>query len=101
MCVWVSLVAQLGVFFFFRKSDCCLHHASLLVVFLFSASTAFHGLELGFRTALIDDCSRGIQSDGIKNTIEKVKSNHGVVVQSTEVSQSSALFRWPSLVSFQ
>ena len=51
----------------------------------FAAWTAFHGQELGFRTALIDDCSRGIQEDAIKNTIEKVKSNHGVVVHSSEV----------------
>ena len=28
----------------------------------FSASTAFHALELGFRTILIEDCSRGIRS---------------------------------------
>ena len=64
-------------------------------IFLFSqcpnlstASTSFHGQELGFRTALIDDCSRGIQTDAIRNTIEKVRSNHGVVVQSDEVSRN-------------
>jgi len=50
-----------------------------------AASTAFHGQELGFRVALLDDCSRGIQHEGIKATIEKVKASHGVVISSEEV----------------
>ena len=49
------------------------------------ASTAYHAQELGFRTVLVDDCSRGINFDGIKGTIEKVKANHGCVVDSSEV----------------
>ena len=35
------------------------------------ASTAFHALELGFRTVLIDDCSRGIDRKNIEATYEK------------------------------
>jgi nicotinamidase-related amidase len=58
-----------------------------------TASTAFHGQDLGFRTALIDDCSRGIQSEGMKSTIEKVKSNHGVVIQSSEVRDPANISR--------
>jgi len=49
------------------------------------ASTAYHAQELGFRTVLIDDASKGINHDGIKGTIEKIKANHGCVVDSTEV----------------
>ena len=49
------------------------------------ASTAYHAQELGFRTVLIDDASKGINHDGIKGTIEKIKGNHGCVVDSTEV----------------
>ena len=35
------------------------------------ASTAFHALELGFRTVLIDDCSRGIDKRNIEAAYEK------------------------------
>ena len=35
------------------------------------ASTAFHALELGFRTVLIDDCSRGINKENIAAAYEK------------------------------
>lgn len=48
------------------------------------AWTTFHAQELGFRTVLIDDCSRGIDSDAIKKTFEKVKGNNGLVIQSSE-----------------
>jgi len=49
------------------------------------ASTAYHALELGFRTILIEDCSRGIRDDNIQQTFEKVRSAHGCVVNSSEV----------------
>ena len=49
------------------------------------ASTAYHAQELGFRTVLIDDCSRGINFDGINGTKQKIKLNHGCVVDSTQV----------------
>ncbi len=54
------------------------------------ASTAFHGQELGFRTVLIDDCSRGIITEAIHDTIRKVHDHHGVVVKSTEVTPSTS-----------
>ena len=53
--------------------------------FYVSASTAFHALELGFRTVLIEDCSRGIDKKNIAETYEKIESWHGLVVQSGEV----------------
>merc|ERR1712165_461649 len=49
------------------------------------ASTAFHAQELGFRTVLVDDASKGINDDGIAGTIVKIKENHGCVVDSSEV----------------
>lgn len=45
-----------------------------------------HAQELGFRTILIDDCSRGIQMDAIKNTKKKIEENHGIVVNACEVT---------------
>ena len=50
-----------------------------------SASTAFHAQELGFRTILVDDCSRGIKSEDIEKTKEKIKENNGCVIHSSEV----------------
>ena len=52
---------------------------------IISASTAFHALELGFRTILIDDCSRGIDEKNIEAAYEKIQSWHGLVIQSNEV----------------
>ena len=49
------------------------------------ASTAYHANELGFRTILIDDCSRGIRAETIQETFERVKADYGCVVNSTEV----------------
>ena len=51
-----------------------------------SASTAFHAQELGFRTILVDDCSRGIKSEDIEKTKERIRENNGCVIHSTEVT---------------
>ena len=51
------------------------------------ASTAFHAQELGFRTILVDDCSRGIKQADIEATKEKIKENNGCVIHSSEVSK--------------
>ena len=53
--------------------------------YYFLASTAYHAIELGFRTVLIEDCSRGIRDESINSTFEKVKASHGCVVHSSEV----------------
>ena len=55
------------------------------MAFMIPASTAFHAQDLGFRTILIDDCSRGINNDNITNCFEKIKNSFGCVVQSSEV----------------
>ena len=51
----------------------------------YAASTAFHAQELGFRTILVDDCSRGINMKDIEATKEKIKENNGCVIHSSEV----------------
>ena len=50
-----------------------------------SAWTAFHALELGFRTILIEDACRGISVEGIKDTFKKIREENGLVVKSSEV----------------
>jgi len=49
------------------------------------ASTAFHGIEQGFRTILVEDASRGIKEDDITKAFEKIREQHGAVVNSKEV----------------
>ncbi|XP_059081883.1 nicotinamidase-like isoform X1 [Tigriopus californicus] len=49
------------------------------------ASTAFHAQELGFRTILIDDCSRGIDMEAINEAKAQIIEDHGLVVNSSEV----------------
>jgi nicotinamidase-related amidase len=49
------------------------------------AYSAFHSLELGFRTVLIDDCCRGIVESDIKNTFDRIRTENGVIVQAHEV----------------
>ena len=56
-----------------------------IIFVLFTASTAYHANELGFRTILIDDCSRGIRPETIQETFERVRADYGCVVNSSEV----------------
>ena len=60
-----------------------LHHNDDISLIL--GSTAFHSLELGFRTIMIDDCSRGIDHGDIARTFERIREQNGLVVQSNEV----------------
>ena len=55
---------------------------------MFAASTAFHAIELGFRTTLVEDASRGINNEGIENTFKKIKDSNGCIVSSKEVSRN-------------
>jgi len=48
------------------------------------ASTAFHALELGFRTVYLENCSRGIKAEDIKKTLDRVRNENGVVINSSE-----------------
>ena len=58
---------------------------NLLIHLILSASTAHHANELGFRTVLIDNCSRGINDQNIQATFERLKAEWACVVQSSEV----------------
>ena len=49
------------------------------------ASTAFHALELGFRTSLVEDASRGIDNENISQTLDRIVEENGCVVNSKAV----------------
>nr|ACO14708.1 Pyrazinamidase/nicotinamidase [Caligus clemensi] len=49
------------------------------------ASTAKDSMELGFRTILMDNCSRGISSEDIQKTFDNIISNRGLVLNSSMV----------------
>lgn len=68
-----------------RKEGCTDAYVCGIATDVCVASTAFHALELGFRTILVEDCSRGIRDDNIKTTFERVRSEYGCVVKSNEV----------------
>ena len=71
----------------------CYHHVPC------AASTAFHAQELGYRTILVEDasrgikvdppgpghCSTGVQEPDIQAAFTKLREAHGCVVQSKEV----------------
>ena len=54
-------------------------------VMFFTASTVFDAQDLGFRTILIEDASRGINEFTVAEIIERIKENNGLVVKSNEV----------------
>ena len=43
------------------------------------------GQELGFRTILVEDASRGIDQGRVAATVQEIRENHGLVVSSKEV----------------
>ncbi|XP_060554363.1 nicotinamidase-like [Ruditapes philippinarum] len=47
--------------------------------------TAFHSLEHGFRTVLIDDACRGVDNDAIEETKRKLMESGGIIVHSSKV----------------
>lgn len=53
----------------------------------FPGATALDSLSAGYRTVLIDDCCRGVDLQDIETTKEGMLSNHGVIVQSKEVTK--------------
>ena len=54
-------------------------------IIIIQGATAGHAQELGFRTIFLEDCSRGIDPIDIKDTLEGVRANHGVVINANEV----------------
>jgi exosome complex component RRP4 len=53
--------------------------------FLYLGFTAFHSLEHGFRTVLIDDACRGVDNDAIEETKRKLIESGGIIVHSSKV----------------
>lgn len=51
----------------------------------FSGATAVDAISSGYRTILLDDCSRGVDLLDIEKTKNSVIKNHGVVVNSDKV----------------
>uniref|UniRef100_A0A0N4ZCL0 nicotinamidase n=1 Tax=Parastrongyloides trichosuri TaxID=131310 RepID=A0A0N4ZCL0_PARTI len=51
------------------------------------AATAKDGVKLGFLTALVSDCSKGLTEDGIVNVNEQLLSLNAAIVQSKFVEQ--------------
>jgi len=50
-----------------------------------TGATAADALASGYRTILIDDCSRGVDLKDIEKTKNIVTSNNGVIVDSSQV----------------
>lgn len=48
-------------------------------------ATAIDALAIGYRTILLDDCSRGVDLLDIEKTKNTVTKNSGVIVSSSEV----------------
>lgn len=55
------------------------------ITFSFLGATAADALAIGYRTVLIDDCSRGVDLKDIEKTKNTVTSNNGVIVDSSQV----------------
>lgn len=53
---------------------------------LYLGATVADALSIGYRTILIDDCCRGVDLNDIEITRNSVIKDHGVIVQSNEVS---------------
>jgi exosome complex component RRP4 len=54
-------------------------------LFFLIGATAADALAIGYRTILIDDCSRGVDLKDIEKTKNTVTSNNGVIVDSSQV----------------
>ncbi|PSN56584.1 hypothetical protein C0J52_01556 [Blattella germanica] len=50
-----------------------------------TGATAIDALAIGYRTILIDDCSRGVDLVDIEKTKKTVTSNNGVIIDSSQV----------------
>ena len=79
----MSLFVELQLMSVLVKENIKWNMNSFIISFL--AYTAFDAQDLGFRTIMIDDCSRGIVNENITSTFDKIKSKFGCVVQSSEV----------------
>lgn len=56
-----------------------------MLLVLFPGATAVDALAIGYRTVLLDDCSRGVDLADIEKTKNTVITNNGVIVNSSQV----------------
>lgn len=66
------------------------------LIILLSDATVKDSLSAGYRTILLDDCSRGIDAKDIEKTKSLTIENHGVVINSSQVCDVILrnLFTW-------
>ena len=50
------------------------------------ASTVFDAQDLGYRVILVEDACKGINPEKVEETIQKIKENNGLVINSKEVT---------------
>ena len=48
-------------------------------------STAFHAMEYGYKTFIIEDACRGVDENDIKKKLQQFKEQNGHVIQSKQV----------------
>jgi len=60
------------------------------LLLLLTGATAADALASGYRTILIEDCSRGVDLKDIEKTKNIVTSNNGVIVDSSQVGSDPA-----------
>ena len=58
----------------------------LKIISSISGATVIDSSNAGYRTILLDDCCRGVDNDDIEKTKTSVINNHGVVINSNQVS---------------
>jgi len=68
-----------------RRVDSIHQCSCQLLLLLLTGATAADSLTSGYRTILIEDCSRGVDLKGIEKTKNVVTSNNGVIVDSSQV----------------
>ena len=52
------------------------------------------GQQLGYRTILVEDASRGIDQGRVAATVQGIRENHGLVVSSKEVGVCVNTFKY-------
>jgi len=62
------------------------HDFYFFFFFWAAGATSLHSAELGFRTILIEDASRGIELRDMAATRESIIRQHGIVVNSDHVN---------------
>lgn len=65
------------------------------------ASTTFHALEVGYRTMLISDASRGVSEEDIKSTIDRTIAGNGLVIQSSQVKSLASGRDRPPVLAYR